>query len=122
MPELVSTYERDGNYFATVRVVISGEPAVFEFGVELAGHKTLRRIFESHPLPEMPGVPYRYFFVGNFGRKRIGFEPVTFEVRIEAGKSVGKADFDGPTSLVANLRWFAKLKNVGEASALKRLA
>lgn len=122
MPELVATYERDGNYFATVSIMIEGERATFEFGVEPTSHKALKRIFESHPLPEMPGVPYRYFFGGDFGRKRIGHDPVTFSVRMEAGRSVGKLRFDGPTSLVANLLWFRGLKKLEEASALRRIA
>jgi hypothetical protein len=78
MPELVRAYEREGNYFAAIRIDISGEPATFEFGVEPVGFKALSKIFQSRPLAEMPGVPYRYFFQGSFGRKKIGFEPVTF--------------------------------------------
>jgi hypothetical protein len=69
MPELVRAYEREGNYFAAIRIDISGEPATFEFGVEPVGFKALSKIFQSRPLAEMPGVPYRYFFQGSFGRK-----------------------------------------------------
>jgi hypothetical protein len=122
MPELVMAYEREGNYFAAIRIEISGEPATFECSVEPTAFKALSRVFQCRPLAEMPGVPYRYFFQGSFGRKRIGFEPVTFGVRIEAGRSAKTFQFDGPTPLVANLRWFFDLRKEEKASALRLLA
>ena len=34
MPELLDAYERDGNCFAVVQIIVSRESVAFEFGIE----------------------------------------------------------------------------------------
>jgi hypothetical protein len=46
---------------------------------------------------------------------------VVFYIRIEQGIDAGKFEFEGPTTLVSNLRWFQSLKDLRDTSALKRL-
>ncbi len=121
MPEILKAYERDGFYFGVVRIVLSGGTAAFEFGMDRAGYSALRRIFQTRPFSNMPGIEYRYFFTGTYGSRKKGEEPVTFEIRIEQGVNATSREFDGPTSLVSNLRWFMKLKDLRDASQLKRL-
>ena len=36
-PELLDPYERDGLYFGAVRLIIAGEGAAFEFGLDKRG-------------------------------------------------------------------------------------
>ena len=36
-PELLDAYERDGLYFGAVRLIIAGEVAAFEFGLDKRG-------------------------------------------------------------------------------------
>ncbi len=121
MPELIDAYKREEESFGVVRVSISGELATFEFSVEPTGYKSLKRILQSKPHVVTPGVPYRYFFMGKYSRKRFGVEPVTFGVRIESGPNSKTFDFEGPTSLLANLIWFKDLKTIEETSGLKRI-
>jgi hypothetical protein len=121
MPEILNTYERDGLYFGVVRIAVSEETAAFEFGVDYSGYLALRRVLQKHPFSNLPGIEYRYFFTGGYGRKKPGEEPVTFYIRIEQGNDAKKIKFAGPTTLVSNLRWFESLKDLRDASALKRL-
>ncbi len=71
----------------------------------------------------MPGIEYRYFFAGplGYGRSDNNEAPVKFDVRIEQGNDASKFEFLGPTSLISNLIWFTKLRDLGEAGQLKRL-
>lgn len=121
MPEIVEAYERGTEYFGAVRVQLANEPSTFEFGVGFEGYKALRHILQSRPLGEMPGVAHRFFFTGSYSRRIWGLDPVTFRVRVEIGKNAKTFDFDGPTSLVNNLVWFAELRTLESAKHLKQL-
>ena len=121
MPEVLKAYERDGYYFGVVRIVVSEETAAFEFGVDRAGYRALRRLLQTRPFSNMPGTEYRYFFTGSYSRQKQDEEPVTFRVRIEQGEDAKSSEFDGPTTLVSNLRWFMELKDLRDVGSLKRL-
>lgn len=122
MPEILKAYERDAFYFGAVRIVVAKEPVSFEFGVDQAGCLALRKILRTRAFSDMPGIEYRYFFAGplGYGRRENNEAPVTFDVRIEQGNDAGNFEFLGPTSLVSNLIWFTKLRDLREAGQLKR--
>ena len=103
--------KREGSYFGAVRVIVGGEAAAFEFGVDKLGYSSLRRVLQSRPFD--PRGQYRYFFRGNFGKRESDSDTVRFGVHIEQGANVKSFDFDGPTSLVSNLLWFQPLKHLG---------
>jgi hypothetical protein len=119
--ELADAYEREGGYHGVVRVSVAGQFAALEFGISTEGYRALRRVFNARPFDTAPGLKYRYFFTGSYGRRKMGEETVLFQVRIEQGRSAKSFEFSGPTSLVANLRWFMELKTLDDASALKRV-
>jgi hypothetical protein len=120
-PELMATYERDGLYFGVVRVTLPSDSAAFEFGVEQKGYEALKRILQTRPFDQMPGIAYRYFFTGSYGRKLKDAEPVTIAVRVEQGTASKNVDFECPISLISNLKWFFSLTDLNEAAALKRI-
>jgi hypothetical protein len=122
MPEIVDAYEREGEHFGVVRVVLSGESASFEFGVEPDGYRALRRVLQSRPFAETPGIAHKYFFTGRCSKNRAESDQCSFGVRIEGGRGARTFDFEGPASLAANLLWFARLQTLAEASALRRLS
>ncbi len=121
-PELRDAYERDGLYFGVVRLVASNETASFEFGVERAGYTTMKQIMQTRPFDTSVGAGYRYFVTGSYTRNKLGEEPVTIGVRIEQGNQAKTFDFDCPTSLASNLRWFESISEISQASALKRIS
>jgi len=120
-PEIVAVNERDDSYFGVVRLTLPSDSAAFEFGVDRQGYGALKRILQTRPFDQMPACPYRYFFTGNCSRKAKNAEPVTIVVRVEQGTKSKNFDFDCPTSLASNLRWFFALKDLNEAAALKRI-
>ena len=121
-PEIVNAYERDGQYFGAVRIVVGDAASTIEFGVSAAGHSALRRILSARPFDSLPGIPYRYFFTGSFiGAMETGQEVFDFHVRIEQGTSAKKFEFRGPKTLLANLLWFRELKSLEQTSGLNRL-
>ena len=121
MPEIIDAYERGSERFGVIRVSLSGESATLEFGVEEAGYKALKRILESHPFSVTPGIRHRYFFAGSASKVSVDPHRCRFSVRIEGGRDAKSTEFEGPVSLAANLMWFADLKALSEASALRRL-
>jgi hypothetical protein len=118
-PELLDAYERDGLYFGAVRVIVAGDGAAFEFGVEQRGYLSLKKVLQSRPF-DLRGQ-YRYFFKGNFTRRESDSDTVTFGVRIEQGANGKGFDFNGPISLVSNLLWVQALRDFQSTAALKRL-
>jgi hypothetical protein len=122
MPEIVDAYERDSQQFGAIRVHLADDSATLEFGVEEAGYKTLKRIRQSRPFAETPGVQHRYFFASSASKTGICSDRCGFTVRIEGGRGAKGFDFEGPISLVANLIWFANLMTLEDASALRRLS
>jgi hypothetical protein len=119
MPELMGAYERDGHQFAAVRIQLSTEAETVEFFVDPAGYESVRRIIQSRPFEAMPSVVYRYFFAGRYSRQKLGVDPVSFGVRVETERDAKTIDFDGPTSLLSNLLWFATIKTAAEVAHLR---
>lgn len=120
-PELVAAYERDGLYFGAVRVTLLSNSAAFEFDVEQRGDVALTRILQTRTFDQMPGVAYRYFFTGSYGRELKNDNSVTIAIRVEQGTSSKNVDFESPVSLASNLKWFFSLTDLNDAAALKRL-
>jgi hypothetical protein len=119
-PELVSTHERDGLYFGVICLSLPSDSGAFEFGVDVKGHQALKRILQTRPFDQMPGVSCKYFFTGSYSRKlKDGL--VTVVVRVEQGASAKNFHFDCPDSLASNLVWFFSLKDFKELAALKRI-
>jgi hypothetical protein len=118
-PELLDAYEREGSYFGAIRVVVAGEVAAFEFGLDDRGYRSLKRVLRSRPFE--PRGQYRYFFRGNFSKREATSDTVTFGVRVEEGRNGKGFNFEGPTSLVSNLLWFQSLKDLQATASLKRL-
>jgi len=120
-PEIVSTCERDGMYFGVVRVQTPTEDAAFDFGVDRGSHLALQRILECRPFGSMPGIKYRFYFIGNYSRRKLHEEPVTIGIRVEADKNGKKVLFDSPASLASNLMWFLQMKDLREGDNLRRI-
>jgi hypothetical protein len=119
-PELVSAYERDGLYFGVIGLSLPSDSAAFEFGLDGKGYEALKRILQTRPFDQMPGVPYKYFFTGSCSRK-LKDGPVTVVIRVEQGTTTKNLHFDCCNSLASNLVWFFSLKDFKDAAVLKRV-
>ena len=121
-PEILNAYEREGQYFGVVRIVLADGSATLEFGVPATGYTALKRILSARPFNSLPGIPYKYFFTGSFtGAAKPDQQTFAFSIRVEQGAAAKKFEFTGPKSLLANLLWFSELKSLEETSGLKRL-
>jgi hypothetical protein len=115
MPELLTAYERDGQFFGAIAVTLGSECRQFEFGLLQRHYTALRRIFQSRPFDQLPGIQYRYF-VANF--VRLGDDRVELTIRIEQGHSARQFPFEIPQLLAANLLWFVQLRDFTATSHL----
>ena len=116
MPELVDAYERSGLYFGIARVTLGQETRILEFGIPVEDYKALRRILQTRPFDQLPGLRYRYFITGSIGV--CGEHRGTVDIRIEQGHNGRQIEFEMPLMLARNLHWFATLRDFGAASHL----
>ena len=121
MPEILDAYERESAYFGTVRLHFHEVSRVFEFALDVASYKALRKILESKPLGEMAGVRHRYFFARGYGGKLSEPNNLTIRVRIETERNAKAFDFSAPNSLISNMLWLAAITDPNEASGLKSI-
>lgn len=121
-PEILNAYEREGQYFGAVRLVLQDGSPTVEFGVTEAGHAALKRILSARPFDALPGIRYRYFFVGSFiGATKPNQDVFAFDIRIEQNAAAKSFQFSGPKTLLANLLWFLNLKSVDQIGDLNIL-
>ena len=121
MPEIIDVYERDGLYFGVVRVELSDESAAFEFSIDSLGYKAIKKVLQSKPFGEVPGVTHRYFYARSYSGELGIHGKLSMNLRIEAGCNAKTFDFEAPSSLLSNLVWFGELEYLGQAAALNRV-
>ena len=54
-PEIVNAYEREGQYFGALRIIVADMTFTVEFGVSEAGYYALKRILNGKPLIRCQG-------------------------------------------------------------------
>ena len=116
MPELLETFEVDGNYFAVIELEKDSPPKKFQFGVSRSGYLALKRVLEFRPFDLMPGLKYRYFFTSSY--RRLPNDNREVGVRVEHDRDSKQFDFEIPQDLFANLLWFNLLENFEDAEAI----
>ena len=115
MPELMEAYERNGHFFGIVRIEIGETAHAVEFGLTPSGFRAMKAILSLRPFDRMPGLSYRYFFAGKYGKGVVA-------IRVELGKVSKQLDVNTPQELVANLLWFASVDDPAELVHLRHCA
>jgi hypothetical protein len=118
LPEIVAVSSRDNFYFASIRLARGDVDRIFETGITNSSYNTFKRIFQSRPFDDMPGLKARYYFVPAFS-KRNDPERCIGTVRIEQGKDGRDFEFEMPKTLIANLLWFFEMKDLKDAQHLR---
>jgi hypothetical protein len=116
LPEILDAYSRDGLYFAAIRLARAGDDRAFELSITASAYAALRRMFQTRPFDQMPGLLQRYFFVQC--RKRDDPERCIGTVRIEQGRNGRNFEFEMPKVLLANLLWFYEMETLEPAEHL----
>jgi len=118
LPEIVDAYDRDGVYFAAIRLKRADKDRVFELGISMRSYSALRRMFGMRPFDQMSRVPQRYFFVPKYS-KRDDPERCIGTVRLEQGKDGRNFDVEMPKTLIAHLLWFHEMETLEPAAHLQ---
>jgi hypothetical protein len=119
MPEFLAAYERNGDRFGAICILLDAERVAVEFWVDEAGYGALRRVLQTKPFAATPGVPHRYFFTGQIGSMKVDGATVSFDIRIESQRDAKTFEFFGPKFLVSNLVWFRGLKDLTDVAHLR---
>jgi len=120
MPEIVDAFEREGQYFGVVGIEIGGKSNNFRFGVSQSAYRALKRVLQLHPFDYLPGLKHRYYFAEAYWKLEDSSD-CGMKVRVEQGKNGKQVDVRVPKDLLANLRWFAELKDFSEAAHLPQV-
>ena len=120
LPEIISVFQRDGNYFGIIETSISEDFRKFEIGLQADAYSTIQKILQSRPFDSMPGVKYRYFFVPTV-QKSLDGKTCSVQIRIEQGQNSKQLDFVVPHILAQNITWFFQLKDFSEAKHLTQI-
>jgi hypothetical protein len=118
LPEIIDAYARNSLYFASIHLARGDDDRIFELGITQTSYYALKRIFQSRPFDETPGIKARYYFVPAYS-KRDDPEHCIGTVRIEQGKDGRNFEFEMPKSLIANLLWFFEMKDLREGRHLR---
>lgn len=121
MPEILDALETDGQYFGVVGIEIGGESRRFRFGVSQSGYRALKRVLQLRPFDSLPGLGHRFYFAEAYWKLEDSSD-CGMKVRVEQGKNGKQVDVRVPKDLLANLRWFAELKDFSEAAHLPEVA
>jgi len=117
MPEILDAIETDGQYFGVVGIEISGKSRKFRFGVSESGYRALKRVLQLRPFDSLPGLEHRFYFAEAYWKLEDSSD-CGMKVRVEQNKNGKQVDVRVPKDLLANLRWFAELKDFSEAAHL----
>jgi hypothetical protein len=120
MPEIVDALVESGQYFGVIGIEIGGELKKFRFGVSQADYRALKRVLQLRPFDSLPGLKHRYFFAEAYWKLE-GSSDCGMKVRVEQSKDGKQVDVRVPKDLLANLRWFAELKDFSEAAHLPEI-
>ena len=90
--EILDAYERGGIFFGVVRVRHLDHAVEFEFGVDKAGYRALRRVLQERPFEVTAAGPYKYFCGSVRGTDETDF--CEMSVRIEQARRVGPFFFE----------------------------
>ena len=121
MPEIVDAFEDGGQCFGIVRVEIGGESRKFRFGISQSSYRALKRVLQLHPFDSLPGLKHRYYFAEVYWKLEDSSD-CGMKVRVEQGNNGKQVDVRVPKELLANLRWFAELKDFSGAAHLPEVA
>ena len=117
MPEFFEAFQEQEEYFGILGLSIDGNTRVFQFGVTRKGYLTLKRILQTRPFNQMPGLIHQYFLVGS-SHSLDELEEHFIHVRVEQGRDAKNIKFQAPEELTANLQWFKEIKDFDEARHL----
>jgi len=119
-PEIVDVFELEEHCFGIVGLNIKTEVQYLQFGITKDAFHLLRKILQSRPFDQMPGLVHRYFFIGASTSSEDS--PLySVKIRIEQGGRIKNSEFQCPKDLACNLQWFLKLENFEQASHLPRI-
>jgi hypothetical protein len=121
LPEIISAYERDEHFFGLVSLTIGSITKTFEFGIDQSSFIAIQKILQMRPFEQFPGTRYRYFFCPKAGRDPKNPKKAFCDIRIEQEYRGKQFEVTAPESLIANLMWFWKVKNLSEITKLREI-
>jgi hypothetical protein len=118
LPEIISAFEKKGQYFGIVSLAISGVKKKYEFEVDEASYLAIKRLVSMKPYGRKRELKYHYYFAP--GAERTDEASRTFcQVRIEREDQGKEFEIEAPEALIAELTRFNQVKDLKELSHLR---
>ncbi|NQU39595.1 MAG: hypothetical protein HQ523_06550 [Lentisphaerae bacterium] len=116
--EILSAYEKDGEYLGVVSILMNGVAHHYELKLEGAARRTFKEIIQLQPFGKHGGTT-RYFFVPPSRRAPDPTTSVYIKIRVEEGTMDTVVDIRAPRALQTCFEWLNQLE---DASQIPRLS
>lgn len=118
LPEIISAFERDGQYFGIVSISLAGVAKKYEFGIDQNSYQSIKRLINLKPYGRKRGIKYHYYY--SPGAERSDDSSRTYcQIRIEREYQGKEFEIEAPESLIAILMYFFQVKDLKELSHLR---
>ena len=119
LPEIISAFERVGQYFGIVSIALAGVKKKYEFDIDQDSYLAMRRLVSMKPFGRKRGLRYHYYF--SPGAERSDNAARTYcQVWIEQEDSGKEFEIEAPEALIEKLNWFFQVKDWKELSHLRK--
>lgn len=105
LPEIQSTYEKEGAYLGVVDLPTVGESTRYELALQGKAREAFGQILRLHPFGKNETSGYRYFYVPRPLSKRPDAARNSMMIRVEKGDKSENVPVHAPPSLIALLEW-----------------
>jgi hypothetical protein len=118
LPEIITAFERNGQYFGVVSISLAGVEKRYEFGIDQASYEAIKRLINLKPYGRKRGLKYHYYF--SPGAERSDDSSRSYcQIRIEREDQGKEFEIEAPESLIANLMMFFQVKDLKELFHLR---
>jgi hypothetical protein len=119
LPELITAFERNGQYFGVVSISLAGAKKKYEFDIDQASCEAIKRLMNLKPYGRKRGLRYHYYFSPDAERSADSAR-TTCLIRIEQEDKGKEFEIEAPKSLIEKLERFFQVKDWQELSHLRK--
>ena len=118
LPEIITAFERGGQFFGVVSISIAGLKKKYEFDIDEASYLAIKRLVVMKPFGRKRGIKYHYYYAPG-AEWSDGASKTYCQVRIEREYEGKEFEIEAPESLTGRLGQFLRVKDWKELSHLR---
>ncbi len=109
LPEIITAFERGGKFFGVVSISLAGVSKKYEFDIDEASYRALKRLVNMRPFGRKRGIKTHYYYAPGF--ERSDASKTYCQMRIEREYEGKEFEIEAPETLTASLGQFLRVKD-----------